>query len=83
MKNIYWIGLHKDTPNKGEKTGWKWLDGTPYDDSLDLWGVNEPEGGNNEECVVLSGYKHSWLVHSCKAQKRIICKLSKWIDFTL
>ena len=83
MIDIYWIGLHKETPRPGEKTGWKWLDGTPYGYGRDRWSDGEPEGGNNEECVILSGYSHKWFDHPCLSIQRFICKRSKWMDFTL
>ena len=73
----FWIGLYKETPRPGEKTGWLWLDGQPYDDTMDLWAVEgrqEPTGGADDHCAFLVAKK--WRYAPCKAINAIICKRS-------
>ena len=67
----YWIGLYL------EKTGWTWLDGTQYNDSLDLWDDGQPDGfDDDEKCGKLW---HKWHDGYCRHFGKFICKGSKWI----
>ena len=74
----YWIGLYKDNPRPREKSGWEWLDGQPYNDSMDLWYGREPSGSitrnQEEQCVRLDGKVNKWLDIACGAKRRFICK---------
>ena len=76
----YWIGLYKETPRPQEKTGWLWLDGQPYDDSLDLWARHNPDGRDIDKCATLVGLFRKWLDRQCNGWLNgFICKHSKWI----
>ena len=75
----YWIGLYTNNPRPGQKTGWFWLDGTHYDDTMDLWGPSEPAGGSYDNCVRLRNSNRAWFDMSCLLSYRYICKHGKYI----
>ena len=79
----YWIGLYKEAPRPLEKTGWLWVDGTQYNDSLDLWDSGEPTGGAARKCGFL-WRRNKWRDAPCRWPQRFICKKhSKWIHWIL
>ncbi|XP_057177785.1 CD209 antigen-like protein A [Triplophysa rosa] len=58
-----WIGLSKvDT--------WKWVDGSAL--NFIFWGTGEPNGGTNQNCVVIS--KSFWNDHYCYELRKWICE---------
>ena len=75
----YWIGLEKDNPRPNDKTGWGWVDGTPYDLSTHQWGhaggamKEQPSGHSGEQCVLHRG-EQQWLDEQCNKKHRYICK---------
>ena len=79
----YWIGLHKETPYRFEKTGWKWVDGQPYHDSMDHWGEYNPKGIDEEwKCgsMYMFGDNLKWSDNLCSWKLWcFICKQSECI----
>ncbi|XP_039608879.1 perlucin-like protein [Polypterus senegalus] len=68
----YWIGLH-DRFKDGE---FVWVDGTPLSTSNRFWDVNQPNGGNNENCVQIwieSQWKH-WHDFPCATPSKWVCE---------
>ena len=71
----YWIGLYKNLPQQQEKTGWYWLDGQPYNTSLDvLWNNEEPSGGSDEKCARIVANSDDWFDRNCYVVEQFICK---------
>ena len=82
----YWIGLFKDNPYQlPKKSHWYWLDGTPYDESMDLWRVGgnglstEPSGHAHESCARIIHDQPKWGDKPCQEKCRFICKRCKCI----
>ena len=72
------IGLvcTKNPPTRVYQTGWEWIDGQPYNASLDLWGPGQPTGRTDEKCVYLTDTK-MWYDTPCDNKHRYICKRGK------
>lgn len=67
MEASAWIGA-SDTASEGT---WVWVDGSDMDGYTN-WGGSNPNGSNNENCVLLKDGK--WTDTPCSLQRYYICK---------
>ena len=74
--NEYWMGMYKDNPSATPlKSGWRWLDGRPFDTTLDLWKDTEPTGWHDDYCAKIGPTKE-WMDYNCYTDTTFsyICK---------
>ena len=71
--NWFWLGLEKEHPKPKDKTGWQWMDGTPYNASMDLWAPGEPTGWADYKCAVQKD-NGMWNDYVCYGKRVFICK---------
>ncbi|OBS79722.1 hypothetical protein A6R68_22075, partial [Neotoma lepida] len=71
-KAAYYIGLS----DPGHRQ-WRWVDQTPYNESVTFWHPGEPNN-DNEQCVVVNHPRFSWGwndVH-CSAKEKSVCQMN-------